>query len=65
MTRESKDSLNLFIMLPGALPFIFIGINLLYPLFGVLSVDGTFPNAEFYNHHFLDNWVLLFAIPYM
>jgi hypothetical protein len=61
---ESKVKFNQVVMLVVSTPFIFIALNLLWPLFGFGNLDGTFPDPDFYNHHFLGQWVLIFIIPY-
>ncbi len=61
---ESKNIFNQVIMLVVSLPFIFIAINLIWPFIGFGNLDGTFPDPDFYNHHFLGLWVLIFIIPY-
>src|SRR5665213_62081 len=65
MTKNSATTINQIIMVPCCVPFVFIAVNLLYPLFGIGNLDGTFPDADFYNHHIIGWWMLLFSIPYV
>ena len=67
MTKNSAVTINQIILVPCCAPFIFTGVNLLYPFFGLMNfmnLDGTFPDADFYNHHIIGFWTLLFAFPY-
>jgi hypothetical protein len=67
MTKDSAVTINQIIMIPCCAPFIFTAVNLLYPFFGLMNfmnLDGTFPDADFHNHHIMGLGTLLFAVPY-
>lgn len=65
MKKEDRERFNQFVLLPLALPFIFISINFLWPLFGVENMDGIIPDPDVVNHHILGPIILVFALPYV
>jgi type IV secretion system protein VirD4 len=64
MTKDSRNSLNQIILMVCCPPFIFIFLNLLYPLFAI-NLDGNFAEPDIQNHHLIGWMILFFAIPYI
>lgn len=64
MKKENRERVNQVALLVLSLPFIFIGLNFLWPLFGAGNLDGIVPDPDVVNHHVMGPFILLFALPY-
>jgi hypothetical protein len=65
MKKEDQERFNQLVLLPLALPFIFIGLNFLSPLFRVEDLNGIIPDPDVVNRHFMGPVILVFAVPYV